>query len=389
MAQIQQKAPADKRDERTAHVALLRKTRAGQAEHQSRVVTLAKALRVTTARVANDMFELAMSVIGLTTHQHSADQLKEVLKAEDALLLLLDGSDGRRGGAVLDSALVGALIQQQTTGQVLPTPPDGPRPMTATDAAICAPFIDAVLAGAASLPDTARDRAQLTGYSFGARAEEMRLLLMALEAPEYQVARLTLDIAEGQRQGQLLLCLPVVAAEETSTKPDAASASAAQEADRKICPRMTDQVMALKAELLVMLGRTRMPISKLGELSVGDALPLDHASFDQVRVLTLDRRCIAQGALGQIDQMRALQIAPLDRQISTAGQWDSEKVKPMVSKAAPIPDQSNAQPASVGDDVVGGEKGAFADLPDIDDLDELTDMPGLLRPSDLAVPGQT
>ena len=142
-------------DGETAQSVLRRKATAGREDHQSRAMSMQKALRLTLAKVADNLHGMAMAVIGARVEDRDGDNLTDLFDPAD-LLLLLDGPAGARGAAVLDAAFVGGLIQQQTMGKVQPIPENqDPRPMTPTDAAICAPFMDALLSRVATLPDTA------------------------------------------------------------------------------------------------------------------------------------------------------------------------------------------------------------------------------------------
>ena len=82
-------------------------------------MSLARALRLTFARQADKMMDLSLSVIGLTQSVQEGATLKDAL-ADDALLLMLEGTGGRDGLVTFSPDLVAGLIQQQTTGRVLP-----------------------------------------------------------------------------------------------------------------------------------------------------------------------------------------------------------------------------------------------------------------------------
>ena len=100
---------------------LQRKAQVGKQEHQARAMTVPKALRVGLAKVADDAFDMALAVIGVTKETAAASVVLEDV-GEETLLLLLDGVAGKVGGALLGSALVSALVQQQTTGRRLYAP---------------------------------------------------------------------------------------------------------------------------------------------------------------------------------------------------------------------------------------------------------------------------
>ena len=119
---------------------LQRKATVGRQEHQARAMTLPKSLRVGLAKVADETLHMALAVIGITQERWAGDEIKDKLD-DQSLMLLLDGPTGGTGGAVMDFALVSALVQQQTTGRVA-TSPAAERKMTETDAALCAPVLE-------------------------------------------------------------------------------------------------------------------------------------------------------------------------------------------------------------------------------------------------------
>ncbi len=296
---------------------LRRKAQAGRQTHQARAMSVPKALRVAMAKSADSLFDMALSVIGATTRRCAAEGLEQEIDA-GALLLLLDGPDRRVGAALLAPTVVGALIQQQTTGRVTPdTAVDQPRAMTATDAALVAPLIDALFSRAAPLLETATDRALLGEYRFGSRAEGERLLLMALEAQNYEVVRLTLDVAAGARQGMLTLILPVLdphdlAPTGTAAAPGDQDRGPARSGEQ---PRsraaMSTVAMQLPTDLTAALCRIRLTVGKLGRLAPGDVLDLPADAFAQTCVTTSRGRVLSAGVLGQVDGKRAVRLVGL------------------------------------------------------------------------------
>lgn len=340
-----------------ARSALVRKAHVGREEHQARAMTLAKALRLTTAKVADDLFDMALAVIGLRAEQRAGDALAPLFEGA-GLLMLLEGPERRRAAAVMDAALVGALIQQQTMGKVMPLPEGAEdRKLTDTDAAICAPFLDALLSRVAPLPEVPSDQSLMDGYTFGVRTEEPRLLLMALEAPAYRVLHLTLDIEGGRRQGQLMLCMPEAGVGVSDVHRAAGQVQGAAPIDPQPPRNLTEPVLALQIDLPVALTRFRLPLSKLSSLKVGDALALEEADFSAARVMTPQGKTLGRGMLGQVSGMRALRL------MSEAG--------------------GNATTADFGA-VMGAEGGHSAELPSLDlggsdvaGMDGLPDLPDL------------
>ncbi|MFC6584467.1 hypothetical protein [Sulfitobacter aestuariivivens] len=183
-----------------AHPALRRKARAGLEERAARIVSLPKALRLTLARVADDLLDMAMAVIGIRREERTGDALEDLFDPSH-LLMLLDGPQRRRAAIAFDPALVGGLIQQETMGRVAALQDSDSRAMTDTDGAICAPLIDALLARAAPMIELPDEQGLIDGYAFGARVNDPRLMVMALEASHYQVLHLTVDLAGGASGG--------------------------------------------------------------------------------------------------------------------------------------------------------------------------------------------
>lgn len=206
---------------------------------------------------------------------------------------------------MIDAALVGGVIQQQTMGRVVPSA-GAPRAMTVTDAAMCAPLLDALFDKASAAVEDEADRLLLRGFTFGARSEEPRLVGMALEDAEYRVIRLTLDLAKGVRQGDLVLFLPLVATHD----PDGGGLDGSdEEGEADSNPRnMTDVVMHLEAELMVQLCHVRMNLSDLTSLAPGDTVLLPPGTFPATRIMAQSGKCLGTGTLGQVDGQRALKI---------------------------------------------------------------------------------
>jgi flagellar motor switch/type III secretory pathway protein FliN len=329
-------------------------------------MTLAKVLRQAVARCADDCFDMAMAALSLRREALPGADLAPLAEAA-ALLLILEGPAGRRGAALLDRPLVAALIQQQTMGRLLPQAPEAEgaaRPMTATDAALCAPFIDGLFARCQGRPEAPEEALLVAGLRFGARAETARQLLMALTAPDYEVCHLALDLAGGLAQGRLTLCLPQAGAEEEG--PEVA-AGAAPEGVR---PRSTlaPAVMGLRAELNCAIAQLRLPLKRLSALRPGELLELPAARFEAVTLLAPDGTAVGRGALGQVAGERAVQLA---------GQAGAEGVSP---GAHPVARAGGGAAGAVVPEVEVPEMEGLAEmaaLPEMPELDGLPEMPEL------------
>ena len=377
---------------------LHQKVRLGQEEGQARAVSLGRALRLTLAKVGEERFDLPLAVLGVTSKLRSNGDLPKAL-GEGNLLLVLDGPEGARGGVVVEESVVAGLIQQQTMGKVIAPNGAPARTLTPTDAAICAPLIDAVLSRAALLPDAQKDRKLLEGFRFGAGVPDPRLMLMALEAPSYVVVEITIDMAAGTRQGVLKLILPEVS---LRSSPAARLPKAAEDAPK--IGALEETVMRLKVDLPVVLSRVSVPLSRISSLQVGELLEVPRANFDAVRLQTSDGKVIAVGMLGKSNLQRALRIVPQKPVSNIPKRRGGDAAELGLADPEPGAFQSLSAPsagamASPGADLpdaleIGIGKGpeeiitvddlpdlpdlpAMDDLPDLPDLDGLPDLPDL------------
>ena len=343
-------------------------------------MSVPKALRVCIAKTADDLFDLPMAVIGAVQEKCSSVGLPERVD-ESGLMVFLDGPGGVIAGAVLGPEFVTALVQQQTTGRVTAAQ-TAARRMTATDAALCAPMLDEMFRRAHALLDEPSDRDLLAPFRFGAKAESKRLFLMSLDVPEYQVVRLTVDMAGGVFQTTLLLLLPVIerpAERETITADGLAKPQGAS---------LEKAVMGLQAELWAVLAKIRVPLSRLERLKPGDVMGIPLDAFDKVQLMSRDGRRIGQGVMGQIDGKRALQVEqrPLEtnrpqRRASDREEIDQTPVSPLPAHALALAGSGKRDemdydaPDLPQIDITPSED--LAEIPDLDDLPDLSDLPGL------------
>lgn len=251
------------------------------------------ALRLGLARAARDELGMPVLVIGVTRSRVAQDGLEQVM-GDERLLILLDGPEGRVGAADLDRSCIAALIQHQTTGQVTSAEP-ADRPFTNTDAALAAPLLDAAIERACALTELPDEKLLLGGFRFGARAANLRALLLAVDAARFRLFDLTLDFAGGVRQGNLRLLLPEPELAETGELPAGAG-------------RMERVIGAARAELTVNIGRLQLSLTELSRLAPGALLPLEEPLLDRAEVLTIEGRQVAAAHLGQAGGFKAIRL---------------------------------------------------------------------------------
>lgn len=281
------------------HPVLRRMAAAAREDQSSRAMSLPKALRLTTPKVADNLFGLPLAVIGVTERRVTQSEAW-ALFSDETLLILLDGPGGIVGAAALDSDLVGALIQQQTTGQVGPAK-EQVRAMTRTDAAMIAPLLDAILERSSALLETEAERLVMQGFKFGARAEDSRMLGLALDASVFHVFKLSLDVDRGTRQADLILCLPVQEIHTPASKQD--------EENDPIDAGLDKIIMTVPTELTAVLCKLRLPLSELGQFKPGDIIPVAASAIGKTGLHGQTGRKISQGKLGQSGGYRAVRLS--------------------------------------------------------------------------------
>lgn len=322
-----------------------RKARTERDAHAARAMSLGRALRLTASKQAGSMMDLALGVLGVTRKTVSAADLPEYLDPE-GLILLMDGAGTQVAAAVFDSALVAGFIQQQTMGRVTPVSGTADqRAHTATDAALCAPFIETLLSRAALLPEEVADRELLEGYRFGVWAQEQRQAQLALDAPEYEVIEMMLDLAAGARNGKLVL---VLAEQQKAEEPEEEGESTPNATLGS--KKLVHNVLAVRADLTVALTRMTLPLSQITAFKPDDVLDLNLSSMTQALVVDANGEILSRGTLGQVDGMRALQVEPQKRREHSLAQRRVEDRADLDLPQVTVPqsDQKNAADKAAG-----------------------------------------
>lgn len=279
----------------TVNAALARKLTVGQKDLGDRPRSVLRALRLGFARAANDRVNLSLAIIGAKQSSRSAEDLVEAI-GPDWLLLVFDGPGGRLA-ACLDPHLVSAIVQTQTIGEVLQDDP-APRAFTDTDAAMSALLIEAALTRSAGLIDPTAEQVCLVGHEYASRAANLRELSLALTDEAYRVFDLTVDLANGIKQGHISVFVP-----ESPIVSDIAD-----EASDHSGPRLEHSSGVVKADLNAALCRMTVPLSMLTAMQIGDILPLRGARLDRTEILTIERTRAGVGRLGQCGGLRAVRL---------------------------------------------------------------------------------
>ena len=300
-----------------------RKARAARDGSDARAMSPAKALRLAVARAADTLLDLALTVATVEQRRVSLAQVAETV-ADEGLILLLDGAGGARGGLALDAQMMAALIEVQTTGKVRSGAAPARR-ATRTDAAMVAPLVDAVLDGVDSEMLAEVEGYVPRGFRFGDRVEDRRALGLLLDAPDFDVFRVTADLGPGVRTGRLDLLVPArrPLAAKTGTRTDVGGPARALMSDVALgAPVVLDAVMA----------RITLPLREACALSRGQVLALTPESLGAIQVTGAGAHLVAEARLGQLNGWRALRLVS-----SAAAPLPDAKAEPEQSTTKPAP----------------------------------------------------
>lgn len=351
-----------------------RKARTGRDVQAARAMSLGRALRLTAAKQAEQLMGLAMSAVGVTRRSVTVDQVPASLDPA-SLILLMDGPGNRVGAVVLDPAFVTGIIQQQIMGKLTPAPADAElRPHTPTDAALCAPFIEGLLSRAGPLADDEADRELLKGYRFGVWAKAPRQAQLVLDAADYDVIEMTLDLAAGISTGKLVMILPSLTSGTLKVPEDAEAAEVPSKPQN-----LSKNVFGLHAELTIALTRMKMPLQRVSAFKVGDVIDLDLTSMARALVIDGNGRAISRGTLGQVDGMRALQVEQ-----RTAKHHTQPRRRAADRGDLDLPDVTQDrredaahQPASFMEEMETSDLPSMADIDVFGDLSDLPELPDI------------
>ena len=285
-----------------------KKARHAREDFDARAMSPSKALRLSLEKCGDRIFGLALTVCAVEQRGLVHAALKQE-PAADCLILLLDGQGGARGAALVDRQLAQALVEVQTMGRVRPGAADE-RPLTGTDAAIVAPLIDAMCDGFDEKMAEAQDHYRPARFRFGDRVADMRGLMLALEAPDFELLRLTVDVSSGARTGVLTVILP----REAVAQPDPGAADGGPD-DRF---DLGELAMTAPVSLDAVLERIELPLAQICQLTPGMTLPIGAGAIGRTELVAAKGHVAARGRLGRINGFRAVRLQG-DGMVEAAG----------------------------------------------------------------------
>lgn len=259
--------------------------------------TPARALRIALTRAAERAVGLTTTALGVSDDTLPlADLLARI--EEGWLLLRMEGT-GEPGLFALCPGFLSAVSEMQMRGRISESEPDR-RPPTTADAALAEPLVRAFLSELA----LAAEGTPLDGWASGrvasGRFTDLRAAGMALPETDFRTVSLSAWLGAGDRQGQILLALPLPP--RPSGIPDPAERAAAWSV------ALHDNVLGAQAVLEAVLHRMRLPLGVVQRFEVGQNLPLPGVRLGAIRLEGPGREVVARGRLGQSCGLRAVRI---------------------------------------------------------------------------------
>jgi flagellar motor switch protein FliM len=285
-----------------------RKAEAGRAASAAMAPPSAgRALTEAIRRAGEEEFRTALLATEPKIAILSQAELLEKLP-DLAFLGLLSGPSEGVGLAVLDAHALAAVIELRTTGRLSPRAPPPRRP-TRTDAAMAADFVDRILSEFET-PLLSTDEARwASGWRYQTLLPDPRPLPMLLEDAAHRLIEISLVLADGAREGRLLLVLPAKGRAEPRPPPlplaESPEARRAAHWERA----MGEALAHAEAQFDAVLGRLVLPLGDLARLEPGDRIALPLSALGAVRIVAPGGVALAEGRLGQSGGLRAIKLA--------------------------------------------------------------------------------
>jgi flagellar motor switch protein FliM len=250
---------------------------------------------------------------------------------------------------------------------------------------MAAPLIDRMLARFEEALRPTKESAWAEGYRFGAMVEDVRGLELALDAHEFHLFRMQLDIGGGAKSGRMVLVLP----DRARPVPDEAEV---QETEAE--PGCGSAVLAAPVDMTAVLARISLPFDELQALQPGQVLTLAGDALHQAVLEVAQGHRVAEVTLGQLNGFRAVRLGSAGGQLGRSETLEALPEPPISATVvehgeADIVGDLPALPARAAPQIAGEDTTVLADraneaveqelegLPDLDDLTDFDDLPDL------------
>ena len=289
-------------DIREINSVIYRKTRVARDGFDARVMSPAKAFRLSLAKAADVLFDLDVTIATIEQIKLKHGDIQKEM-GDDGLLILLDGYGGSRAVLKFDMQLLSALIEVQTTGKV--SPADIPaRVMTRTDAAMVAPLVNALMSGFDMQMSAEFDDFRETGFGFGDMAEDARALSLVLVDPEFELFRISVDVANGTKSGCLTVMAPV--------PPKNDFGLSHEKTGTQNVSGLEQNTMNAPIVLSAAMARVSMPLKEIWAFQPGHKMALPIDSMNETLLLGAKGHVVSEVRLGQLNGWRAVRFVSGD-----------------------------------------------------------------------------
>lgn len=269
-----------------------------------------RVIAAAVSRAADRVHQLPVYFDRVETSLASLAEITECLP-EQALLSLIEGPGDAIGVVSISPALLGSLIEMQAIGRVSSRAPVARRP-TATDAAVCADFVNACLGELAAELSTMPGHEAVAGYRYASFLGDPRPLDLLLEDVVYRRLHVELRAGgAGQRDGALTFLLPANGGHRALpdlTGPAVASAPDAGPGAPDPVPDLSAAVATAGVRLNAVLARRKLSLGELKALAPGQMLTLPRSCLDGATLETATGQVIATGKAGESAGCHALRL---------------------------------------------------------------------------------
>lgn len=261
-------------------------------------LTSSRAVRMALTKAAYDTVGLAVTVKSVEEVMQPLDEMLNGL-ANDLMLVDLQRQGLSAGLIALDMQMRAVVLEMQTVGQLAKQAAED-RGATGTDKRMCEPFLDAFLQALPQAVIGTEFEGWLDAVSHHRMVASPRAAGLILDDRDYRVLRLTVDLGVADREGQVLIALPLTSQREQP------GVDLLEDIDWESTFR--DAVCEAATVLNAELHRFKIPLSQADNLKVGDVLALDGCTVSSVRLRALDGHVAHQARLGQFGGRRAVRI---------------------------------------------------------------------------------
>ena len=317
---------------------LLRMARRNQVQAAQQEASFQAALSQAFGRMCAGYPGLDGTVVALSRRVVSLAELVDMTEP-GLFLALLEGPGDAMGMVWLCPTALAALVDAQTTGQVMPPAAiDGPpRLPTRTDAALIAPMVDSFLHHAAERCADLPEGADVSGFLYGSFLDDRRPMGVVLDDLDYKVLQLRISLGQGRVTGLWTLVLPCYAP----------AGPAVQDENDDWENRLTGAVENSPVMLNAVLCRFKLTLKEALALTKGDVLRVPESALETLGLTALSGAAVATGRLGQARGFRAVRLTA-DPQVSGRGDLQSAPTL-RLSKAVPLGPATSASPETKED----------------------------------------